>query len=113
MKTFIPLFHVINAPDHIKRLFRLFVMFAFDYFSETPDGLLNRHINAFAAGENFGHLEGLRQKFLDFAGTPNQELIIVGKFLNTQNSDYVLKVLIALQNSLNLARDFIMFFSDN
>ena len=53
------------------------------------------------AGELLGHVERLREELLDLAGAGHRELVFVGQFVDAQNGDDVLQILVALQHSLH------------
>ena len=50
-------------------------MFAVENFFEAAHRLRNRDVLAFAAGENFRHVEGLTEETLNLARTIHSEFI--------------------------------------
>ena len=55
-------------------------------------------------GELLGHVERLREEALDLARARHGQLVFVGQFVDAQNRDDVLQILVALQNLLHLLR---------
>ena len=80
-------------------------MLAFDDLLETADGVGDRHVLALETGELLGDEEGLRQEFLELARARHRQLVVFGQFVDAENRDDVLQVLVALENLLHLARD--------
>ena len=72
-------------------------MLAFDDFAEALDGIGQLDVLALEAGELLGHVEGLGEEPLHLAGARHGELVFVGEFVDTQNGDDVLQILVALQ----------------
>src|SRR5450756_1980452 len=77
------------------------VVLAFDNFAEALDGIGELDVLALEAGELLGHVERLGEELLDFAGARHNQLVFVGEFVDTQNGDDVLQILVALQSALD------------
>ena len=45
-----------------------------------------------------GHVERLREEPLDLAGAGDGQLVLVGQFVDAENGDDVLQILVALQD---------------
>jgi len=73
---------------------------AIDDFLEAAHGVFDLHILALEAGELLGDVEGLREEALDLAGARDRELLVFAEFVDAQDGDDVLQVLVALQNLL-------------
>ncbi len=87
-------------------------MLAFHHFLEAADRIGQRNILALDAGELLGDVERLRQEFLNLAGARHGLLVVVGKFVDAQNRDDVLQILVALQDLLHLLRDVVVLFAN-
>ena len=53
------------------------------------------------AGELLGHVERLREEPLDLARARHGQLVFVAQFVDAENGDDVLQILVALQNALH------------
>src|SRR5206468_2787286 len=82
-----------DGPDHVERLLRKIVVFAFADFPETPNRLGERNIDADEAGELLGHVKWLRQEPLDLPGPRDRELVLFGELVHAENGDDVLQFL--------------------
>ena len=59
--------YLVDPADHVKGLLGQRITLAVDNHLEAANGLLQRHIATLGAGEDFGHVEGLREEALDLA----------------------------------------------
>src|SRR3989338_1159609 len=100
---------IVKRPFHIKEIFRLGIVFSLYNISEIRYRFLKRDIFAGPSRKSFSHKKRLGQEFLRFSRSRYNKLIFIGKFFQSQNCDYILKLLIALQNLLNISRYAIMF----
>ncbi len=64
-------------------------------------------------GEDFRHVEGLRQEALDLAGAGHGELVLFRQLVHPQDGDDVLERLVALQDPLHLTGDLVMLLADD
>jgi len=64
---------------------------------ESLNRVLERDKLARGAREHLGHLEGLGQEALDFAGSRHRHLVVFGQFVHAQNGDDVLERLVVLK----------------
>ena len=64
-----------DRADHVECLLGQVVVLAGAYLVETADGVGELDVGARRADENLGHVEGLRQAALDFAG-PRHRLLV-------------------------------------
>ena len=75
------------------------------------DSLLQRHIAPGDAGEALGHEEWLGEEALDLAGARHNQFIVFAQFVNTQDGNDVLQILIALQHTLDFTRGVVVFLA--
>src|ERR1051325_1243056 len=102
-----------DAAAHVKVAFADVVVFAFEDFLESFNGVRDWNLFAFAAGENLRDGERLAQEALHLARAGNGEFVVGRQFIHTENRDDVLEILVALQDLLNATSDFVMFLADN
>src|ERR1035438_4970537 len=100
--------HFFDGSLHVERLLWQVVVLAFHNFAEALDGVGQLHVLALVAGELLGHVERLGKELLDFAGARYDELVFVGEFVDTQNGDDVLQILVALQRALHGLRRLVV-----
>ncbi len=86
-------------------------MFAFQDLLEAADSFFNRYINAGSTCKRLGNEERLRQETLDLTGSCNNQLVVFGKFIHTQNSDDILEFFITLEYQLYVPGNIIMFLA--
>ena len=70
-----------------------------------------RHVHTRRAGKRLGNVHRLRQESLDAAGAGHSHLIVFRKLFDAQDRNNVLKVLVALQNSLYISRYVIVILA--
>src|ERR1700675_1422442 len=79
-----------DGADHVEGGFRKMIVLAFAYPSEALDGVGEVDELAGRAGEDFGHMERLRQEALDLAGAGNRNLVLFRQFVHAKNRDDIL-----------------------
>ena len=80
---------------------------------ERLDGLLERNRRTRLAGELLGGHHVLAQEALDTAGPLHQLLVLFGQFVDAEDGDDVLKVLVALQDSDDFLGDAVVLVADD
>ena len=65
------------------------------------------------AGELLGNVEGLREEALNFAGAGDDELVFFAQFIDAENGDDVLKILVALQHAFDGLRGVVMIVAND
>src|ERR1017187_7957819 len=108
LQLFRALQHFLDGALHVERLLRQVVVLAFDNFAEPLDGIGQLDVLALVTGELLGHVERLGKELLDFARPCHDELIFVGEFVDAQNGDDVLEILVALQRALHGLRRLVV-----
>ncbi len=88
-------------------------MLSFNDFLEGAHSILAGHILARRSGEHFSHEERLGEELLEFACAVHRLLVFVREFLDTQDCDDVLEVLVALENLLHLVSNIVMLLTDD
>ncbi len=88
-------------------------MLAVEDLPERTYRVAKRNVLALGTGKGFSDSERLREIALDLARAIYEALVVIGKLLNTQNSDDVLQVFVALEHSLGLVGDTIVFLADD
>jgi hypothetical protein len=68
---------------------------------------------AFEAGELLRDEEGLGEEPLDLAGTRHGELVVFRQFVDAENRDDVLEILVALQDLLHAAGDVVVLVAED
>src|SRR5690606_1874978 len=89
------------------------IEFAVENHLEAADSVLDRNVFAGRTGEHFGDVERLREETLDLAGAVNGELVLRGEFIETENRDDILQILVALEHALALTGDLVVLLADN
>src|SRR5690606_23518280 len=96
---------IVERADVHERALRQVVALAVAQTLEGVDRVLQRRVDAGEAGEDFGDEERLAEEALDLAGAAHDQLVLFAQFINTENRDDVLQVLVALQNLLHAPGD--------
>ena len=65
-------------------------MLAIQDLTESTDGLADRYIFSFQAGELSCHEERLGQESLDLTGTGYDQLVFLGQLIHTEDSNDIL-----------------------
>ena len=98
---------------HVEGLLRDGVVLAIDDFLEAADGIGDLDVLAGEASELLGNVEGLRQEALNLTGARHCELLLFRKFVNAENGDDVLKILVGLQGTLDALRHIVVLLTDD
>ena len=113
-KQFLALFDGFVDSTNIEEcLFGILVHFAIENHIEAADGFAKRHHHTGQTGELFGHKERLRQETLCTACTSHYKFVIVAEFIDTENGNDILKLVILLQQLLNSLGSVIVVFADD
>ena len=88
-------------------------MLAVNHFAEASDRVFQFDVLAFESGELSGNEERLREEPLNLASAGNDQLVFVGKLVETENRDDVLKIFVTLQNALHVLRSIVMLLADD
>src|SRR5438046_2274835 len=104
---------ILDAAPHVERLLRQVIVLAVQDLAETAHRVACRHEFAFAAGELGGDLERLREKALDAASTRHRQLVLLGELVDAEDGDNILKITVALEDSLDAARHIVMLLADD
>src|ERR1700722_9329159 len=99
--------------DHVESLLGQIVVLAFDDFLKSTNRVFDLHVFSRQAGELLRDEHRLRKELFDFARTSHRQLVVVGKFFDTENRDDVLQFLVALQHALHRTRYVVMFLADD
>src|SRR5690348_14580658 len=82
---------VLDVADHVERLLRRAVELALGEGLERGHRVGQRHENARLAGELLGHEHRVGQEPLDPPRPPDDDLILLGQFVDTKDRDDVLE----------------------
>jgi len=102
-----------NRAGHIESLFGQIVVFAFDDFFEAFDRVFQLAILTFAAGKLPSNVKRLRKELLDLARALNYQLVFIRQFVQPEDRNDVLQILVALQDLFDLLRGVVMIFADD
>ena len=105
--------HLLDAADVEERLLGNLVELAVDEGLERFDGLVGRHVLTLQAGEHLGDEERLGQESLHLAGPVHGEAVLLGQFVEAEDGDDVLQLLVALQRLLHATGDVVVALSDD
>src|SRR5437867_1558854 len=92
-----------DVADHVERLLGQLVVLTVDDFPEALDGIRELHVPPLRTGERLGDEHGLGEKPLDLPRAGDDELVLVGELLHSEDRDDVLEVLVALEDELHVA----------
>src|SRR6478752_3510283 len=95
------LFDVGDAADVEEGLLRDVVEVTADDRVEGLDRLLDRDRGAFDAGELLGHVGVLREELLDAARAGDDDLVLFGELVDTEDRDDLLQLLVLLEDLLD------------
>ena len=87
------------------------VDFAIQHAREALDGFGDWHILACAPGELLRDGERLREETLNLARARHGQLILIRKLFHPQDGDDVLKILVALEDTLHAERNPVMLLA--
>src|SRR5687767_1631876 len=79
--------HLFDGPLHVESLLRDCVVLSVGDFLEALDSVGELHILALETGELLGHVEGLREKLLNFARPCHGDPVVFRQLVDTQNGD--------------------------
>ncbi len=103
----------VDATLHVEIAFWNVVEFAIEDHLEAAHGFFDGDVFAGRAREHFGDRERLREEALDFAGAVNGLFILGREFVEAENGDDVLEILVALEDALEFAGDAVVLFADD
>src|SRR5271157_648161 len=103
--------HFVDGALHVERLFWNIVALAIHDLLEAAHRVLDLHVASLNASKLLSNVEGLRQELLDLAGARHRELLVFAEFVDTENRDDVLQVLVALQHALNGLRRVVVLLA--
>src|SRR5664279_1850839 len=103
---------VLDTTAHEERLLRVLVEIASGETFERLDGLLDRHERSLHARELLGHERVLRQEALDASRPADDDLVLLGEFVDAENRDDVLQFPVTLQDLLGALRDVVVLLAD-
>src|SRR3954471_23370825 len=104
--------HAVDPALHEERLLRVLIELAGHQALERRDRLLEVHVLALDAGKLLGNREWLGHEALDSPRAPDHELVLLRQLIHAEDRDDVLKLLIALQNALDIGRYLIVALAD-
>src|SRR5699024_8994337 len=87
-------FDVVQATQTVEGLLWVVVEFAVANALESVDGICQRHVRAWQAGELLCDEEVLAQEALNATCALNGDLVIFGQLVHTQNRDNILQFLV-------------------
>ena len=89
------------------------VEFAVENHLEAADGVLDRDVFAGRTGEHFGDGERLREEALNLARAIDGGFVLGRKFIEAEDGDDVLEILVALEHALEFAGNAVMLLADD
>src|SRR4029077_8569514 len=104
---------LINAAFHVKRLLRNVIVLAFQHLAEAAHRVCNLHIASLQAGKLLGNVKRLREELLNFARARHDYFLVFAEFIDTQNGNDVLQVIISLQNFLYALGHIVVLLPDD
>ena len=105
-------FGLFDGTDVHERVFWKVIPFSVAQLFEAADGVGQRGELTRFAGEDFRHVERLRQESLDAASAVNDGLIFFAQFVDAQDRDDVLQFAVTLERRLNFSSDRVMVLAD-
>src|SRR5690606_25766896 len=93
---------VVETTAGVERLLRVVVELALAHAVEVVDGLLQRNHRTGLTGELLGDDEVLTQELLQATGAADEDLVLFGELVHTEDGDDVLQFLVLLQDALDL-----------
>src|SRR5215204_5383381 len=107
------LYGLVYVADHVEGLLRQVVVLTFDDLLEGADGVLQLHELARHARKLLGHEEWLREEALYPARPVDDDLVLLGELLHTEDVDDVLQLLVALHNVLHPLGHLVVLVADD
>ena len=83
------------------------------YWHEAADRVLELHVLAGRACEGLGDEERLREEALHLARALDDELVLVGELVHTEDGDDVLQLAVALEELLHARRGPVVLLADD
>src|SRR3974377_340552 len=105
--------HFFDAAFEKERLLGNVVIFAVQDLLEAADSVFDLHVLALQTGKLLGHEEGLREKALNLAGTRHRQLLFFAEFVDAEDGDDVLQVLVALQDFFHRLGGVVVLLADD
>lgn len=105
--------HLSDGTDEVEGVLVKVVVLAIEDSLESLEGVLQVDELTLHVGENLSDLERLGQETLDLTGTVHSELVILRQLIHTQDSNNILKILVGLQDSLDVTGNIVVITSDN
>src|SRR4051794_31236535 len=106
------LLDVVQTAAHEERLLGDVVVVAVGDLVERLDGLGDRNGGALEAGELLGDVGVLRQEALDTARPADDDLVLLGQLVDTEDRNDVLQLLVALEDLLDPDRAVVVVLAD-
>src|SRR5699024_5622737 len=103
---------VLEPPDVEEGLLRDVVELPVSDLLEGFDGLTQRNVRAHHTGEFLGHIRVLRQELLDTPGPVDGDLVLLGEFVDSEDGDDVLQLLVLLQDTFDAVGDLVVLLTD-
>ena len=88
------------------------VVLAFGDRLERGDRLVQRHEHAGDAGELLGHIHRVGKEPLEAPGPLHRDPVLLGQFVNAEDRDDVLQLVVALQDPLHLAGHVVVLLAN-
>ena len=103
---------VLDAAAHEEGLLRILVEVTVAEPPERVNRLGDGHERARDAGEGLGDKCVLREETLDSPRPADDNLVLLGQFVDAEDGDDVLQFLVALQDLLGSLRDVVVILAD-
>ena len=103
---------LLDRADVEERAFGKVVPLAVAELLEAADRVGQGGVLARLAGEDLGDEERLRQEPLDPAGAVDDDLVVLGEFVDAEDRDDVAKLPVALKDRLDAAGDVVVLLAD-
>jgi len=102
-----------RTADGGEHTLRKVIALAVDDGLEAADGVLEVDELALDTSEDLGDREGLAEETLDLTGTLDGELVGLGQFVHTQDSNDILEGLVLLEHLLHTGGDLVVLLTDD
>src|SRR5918998_5147508 len=104
---------LVDVAHKVECLFGKVVVLALDDLLERPDRLVEVHELPFETCELLGDEERLGEETLQPARPADDDLVLLGELVYAEDGDYVLQLLVALQDVLDLLGDLVVLVADD
>ena len=104
---------IIEGSDIGEGSFGKLVSFAIENPSEGRDGVFDLDELSIEAVEFGSDEERLGKEVTDTSCTVDGELVLFGELIHTKDGDDILKILVSLEDGLDLSCDFVVFLTDD